>query len=349
MNTLEQYGFTDRIGGLFSFHFPDPPPAEPARVIRADRGRVLVASRHGIVHLDDGIPLVTGDWAALGPGGSVLGCLPRSSLLQRKRAYDPLSEAQALGANIDLLGVVVPLDRPLSANRLERTLVAAWDSGSMPLVILTKADLSTRFDDVVAETVERARGVEVLTTSAEDLDGLEDLRARIGIGQTLALLGPSGAGKSSLINALVGDHRQDTGEVRAGDGRGRHTTTARELVPLGDGSVVMDTPGLRGFALWDAETGLSEVFGDIEELFDDCRFRDCAHDREPGCAVQAALAAGTLEERRWLSYRKMERELASLHRRQDAAEQRRHARSFQRLAREAVLAKDHRNRFRAGS
>jgi ribosome biogenesis GTPase len=169
-----------------------------------------------------------------------------------------------------------------------------------------------------------------------------------GVAQTLALLGPSGAGKSSLINALVGDHRQHTGKVRAGDGKGRHTTTARELVPLGDGSVVMDTPGLRGFALWDAETGLSEVFGDIEELFDTCRFRDCAHDSEPGCAVQAAVESGGLEERRWLSYRKMERELASLHRRQDAGEQRHRARSVQRAAREAVLAKDHRNRFGKG-
>nr|WP_307086564.1 ribosome small subunit-dependent GTPase A [Arthrobacter agilis] len=334
------------MDGLFSFHFPGPDVPEPARVIRADRGRVLVASRHGIVHLDGGNSLVTGDWAAIEPGGSVMGCLPRSSLLQRKRAYDPLSEAQILGANIDLLGVVVPLDRPLSTNRLERTLVAAWDSGALPIVILTKADLSTRFDDVVAETVRRARGVEVLTTSAEDRDGLEDLRGRIGAGQTLALLGPSGAGKSSLINALLGDHRQDTGEVRAGDGRGRHTTTARELVPLGDGAVVMDTPGLRGFALWDAENGLSEVFGDIEDLFGDCRFRDCAHDLEPGCAVRSAIESGALEERRWLSYRKMERELASLHRRQDAAEQRRHARSFHRVARDAALAKDFRNRFR---
>ncbi|MEG9246941.1 ribosome small subunit-dependent GTPase A [Arthrobacter sp. Soc17.1.1.1] len=348
MNTLEQYGFTDRIGGLFSFHFPGPISTEPARVIRSDRGRVLVASRHGILHLDGGSTLVTGDWAAVRPEGTVIGCLPRSSLLRRKRAYDPLSEAQVLGANIDLLGVVVPLDRPLSTNRLERTLVAAWDSGAVPIVVLTKADLSTRFNDVVAETVQRARGVEVLTTSAEDLDGLEELRGRIGAGQTLALLGPSGAGKSSLINALVGDPRRDTGEVRAGDARGRHTTTARELVPLGDGAVVMDTPGLRGFALWDAEAGLSEVFGDIEELFGGCRFRDCAHGSEPGCAVQAAIGSGALEERRWLSYRKMERELASLHRRQDAVEQRRHERSFQRVAREAALAKDHRNRFREG-
>lgn len=320
-------------------------------MVRADRGRVLAAALQGTLHLDSPDPLVTGDWVGLTGDGDhrvITGHLPRSSLLQRKRAYDPLSEPQVLAANIDLLGVVVPLDRPLSTNRLERTLVAAWDSGAVPLVILTKADLSSRFDGVVAETVERARGVEVLTTSAEAGDGLEHLRERIGAGRTLALVGPSGAGKSSLINALVDDPRQDTGEVRAADGRGRHTTTARELVPLGDGAVLMDTPGLRGFALWDAEDGLSRVFGDVEELFAGCRFGDCAHEGEPGCAVQSAIASGDLEERRWLSYRKMDRELASLHRRQDVAEQRRHARSFHRLARDVARAKDYRNRFREG-
>ena len=345
MSALEQYGFTDRIRGFFSFHLPDAGAAEPARVIRADRGRVLVAAQRGIVHLEGGTSLVTGDWAAIGHGGSVIGHLPRFSLLQRKRAYDPLSEAHVLGANIDVLGVVIPLDRPLSTNRLERTLVAARDSGAVPVIILTKADLSTRFDDVVAETVQQARGVEVFTTSAEQRDGLEDLWWRIGAGQTMALLGPSGAGKSSLINALVDDPRQDIGEVRAGDGRGRHTTTARELVPLGDGAVVMDTPGLRGFALWDAEDGLSQVFADVEALLGDCRFRDCAHDREPGCAIQAAVESGALAERRRLSYLKMDRELADLHRRQSVADQRSHARSFRQPARGAATAQDYRNRF----
>lgn len=353
MNTLQQYGFTDRIGGLFSFHFPDERSSEPARVIRADRGRLLLARRDGLLHVPNDDALVTGDWVALDrrhhdadASGPIAGMLPRRSVLQRKRAYDPLSQAQVLGANLDIVGVVVPLDRPLSANRLERTLVAAWDSGAVPIVILAKADLSSRFDGVVADTVERVRAVEVFTTSAEAGDGLEDLRSRIGAGQTLALLGPSGAGKSSLVNALAGEERQDTGAVRAGDGRGRHTTTARELVPLGAGATVMDTPGLRGFALWDAEDGLSEVFGDVEELFDACRFRDCAHDREPGCAVQAAISSGALEERRWSSYRKMQRELENLHRRQNIAEQRRHARSFQAVARDAAIAKDYRNRFR---
>lgn len=359
MDTLTQYGFTDRIRGLFTSAFPPataPSHPEPARAVRTDRGRVLLATASGHLQVEGGGTVVTGDWVALAHNDdddgaappAVVGILPRYSTLQRKRAHEPLSEAQILGANIDLVGVVVPMDRPLSANRLERTLVAAWDSGAVPIVILTKADLSSRFDDVVAQTMERSRGVEVFTTSADAGDGLDALHSRIGAGTTLALIGPSGAGKSTLTNALAGSPVQDTGQVRAGDGKGRHTTTARELIPLGSGSVVMDTPGLRGFALWDAEDGLEAVFGDIEELFLSCRFNDCAHDTEPGCAVRNALDQGLLEERRWLSYRRMQRELASLHRRQSAAEQHRHSRSFHRLVRNAAMAKDYRNRFGEG-
>lgn len=354
MNNLLSYGFNDRISGLFSFHFPVTlsPSVQPARVIRVDRGRVLLATAEGTEHVETQRELATGDWVALetgnddGTGDAVVGLVPRYSTLQRKKAFDPLAGAQVLAANIDLVGVVVPIDRPLSHNRLERTLVAAWDSGAVPLVILTKADLSSRFDDVVAQTVDQARGVDVFTTSAETGDGLDALLLRVGAGQTVAFLGPSGAGKSTLINALVGEDIQDTGDVRAGDARGRHTTTARELIPLRGGSVLMDTPGVRGFALWDAEAGMEAVFGDIEELFGQCRFNDCGHESEPGCAVQDAISNGTLEERRWNSYRKMQRELARLHRRQNSAEQRKHARGFHKMAKEAAMAKDYRNRFR---
>jgi ribosome biogenesis GTPase len=358
MNTLTQYGFTDSIDALFTVHFPPPSRARPARVVRTDRGRVLLASQDGLFHLgsdhlDRDGALVTGDWVAVAGGepdtggDTVLGVLPRFSLLRRKRAHDPLSEVQLLGANLDLVGVVVPLDRPLSTNRLERTLVAARDSGAVPVVILTKADLSTRFDDVVAETIDRARGIEVVTTSAAASDGLDELRGRIGSGQTMALLGPSGAGKSSLVNALTGSSRQGTGPVRAGDGKGRHTTTARELVPLGDGAVIMDTPGLRGFALWDAEDGLADVFTDVEELATSCRFRNCAHDREPGCAVRSAIETGALAERRWQSYRTMERELAGLHRRQEVANRRHSPRSV-RPVRDSAPAQDYRHLFGDG-
>jgi ribosome biogenesis GTPase len=176
--------------------------------------------------------------------------------------------------------------------------------------------------------VRQAAGVEVVTTSAEHGDGLDALLAQVPPGGTLVLLGPSGAGKSTLINALVGFEAQETGAVRAGDGKGRHTTTSRELVPLPGGSVLMDTPGVRGFGLFDAEDGMEEMFGDLEELFGQCRFSDCAHHREPGCAVRAALADGVLDSRRWASYEKLQRELAALARRHDAAARRAYQREW---------------------
>jgi ribosome biogenesis GTPase len=248
--------------------------------------------------------------------------------LSRKRAFEASSEAQVLGANMDVVGIVVPVDRPLTHNRLERTLVAAWDSGATPLVIITKADLADLADDVVGTVVGQAAGVDVVTTSAENGDGLDELLGHLPPGGTLVLLGPSGAGKSTLINALAGVATQETGAVRAADGKGRHTTTSRELVPLPGGAVLMDTPGVRGFGIFDAEEGMEEMFGDLEELFEHCRFSDCAHGREPGCAVQSALADGVLAERRWASYLKLQRELAALARRHDAAAQRAYQREW---------------------
>jgi ribosome biogenesis GTPase len=229
---------------------------------------------------------------------------------------------------MDMAGVVVPVDRPLTHNRLERTLVAAWDSGATPLVIVTKADLAGVADDVVGKVILQAAGVEVVTTSAETGDGIPDLLAHIPAGGTIVLLGPSGAGKSTLINALAGRDVQHTGEVRSRDFRGKHTTTSRELVPLPNGTVLMDTPGVRGFGLFDAEDGIGGMFGDIEALAGRCRFTDCGHQSEPGCAVQEAIADGVLEERRWHNYLKLQRELAALARRSDAAAQRAYQREW---------------------
>jgi ribosome biogenesis GTPase len=166
-------------------------------------------------------------------------------------------------------------------------------------VIITKADLAEVADDVVGKVILQAAGVDVVTTSAENGDGMDEMLAHIPAGGTIVLLGPSGAGKSTLINAMVGREVQHTGEVRSGDFKGKHTTTARELVPLPNGTVLMDTPGVRGFGLFDAEDGIGEMFGDVEELAGLCRFADCAHQSEPGCAVQEAIAGGGLEERRW--------------------------------------------------
>jgi ribosome biogenesis GTPase len=280
-----EIGFNSSTAAVFAAH-PVPGGQKPGRVVRMDRNRVLVAAAGELCHLPypgDGPVPATGDWVWLGsnPAGepAIVGVLPRRSELNRKRAFEASSEAQVLGANVDVVGVVVPVDRPLTHNRLERTLVAAWDSGATPLVIITKADIADVADDVVGKVILQAAGVEVVTTSAEQGDGLDELLRHVPVGGTLVLLGPSGAGKSTLINALVGRPVQETGAVRAGDGKGRHTTTSRELVPLPGGAVLMDTPGMRGFGLFDADGGMGEMFGDLEELFGQCRFADCAHDQ----------------------------------------------------------------------
>ena len=329
-----RYGYTATIAERFAA-YPVPGGRRPGRVIRVDRNLVLVADGETTAHLPyprGGEPPATGDWVWLGSNAAgepaIVGTLPRHSELSRKRAFESSSEAQVLGANMDVVGIVVPVDRPLTHNRLERTLVAAWDSGATPLVIITKADLADVADDVVGTVVRQAAGVDVVTTSAEHGDGLDELLGHLPPGGTLVLLGPSGAGKSTLINALAGIAAQETGAVRAGDGKGRHTTTSRELVPLPGGAVLMDTPGVRGFGIFDAEDGMGEMFGDLEELFGQCRFSDCAHGREPGCAVQAALADGSLEDRRWASYLKLQRELAALARRHDAAARRAYQREW---------------------
>lgn len=328
------FGFTAAVAERFAAH-PVPGGTGAGRVIRVDRNLVLVATHDTTLHLPypgTGELPATGDWVWLGSNTAgepaIARILPRHSELSRKRAFEASSQAQVLGANMDIVGVVVPVDRPLTHNRLERTLVAAWDSGATPLVIITKADLADVADDVVGEVMLQAAGVAVVTTSAEQRDGLDELLGHLPPGGTLVLLGPSGAGKSTLINALAGAEVQETGAVRSGDGKGKHTTTARELVPLPGGAVLMDTPGVRGFGLFDADGGMTEMFGDLEELFGQCRFSDCAHGSEPGCAVRAALADGSLEDRRWASYLKLQRELAALARRHDSAASRAYAREW---------------------
>lgn len=328
------YGYTPAVARHFAAH-PLAAATAAGRVVRVDRSLLLVAVGAELLHLPyplTGETAVTGDWVWIGPNRAgerqILGVLPRRSELSRKRAFEDSSAAQVLAANMDMVGVVVPVDRPLTHNRLERTLVAAWDSGATPLVIITKADLSAVADDVVGKVILQAAGVDVVTTSAENGDGIDELLTHIPEGGTIVLLGPSGAGKSTLINAMVGRDVQDTGEVRSGDFRGRHTTASRELVPLPNGRVLMDTPGVRGFGLFDADDGIGEMFGDVEVLAGRCRFTDCAHQSEPGCAVQAAIGDGSLEERRWHNYLKLQRELAALARRSDAAAQRAYQREW---------------------
>jgi ribosome biogenesis GTPase len=224
---------------------------------------------------------------------------------------------QVVAANVDTVLLVLALNRDFNVRRLERYVAAGWESGAQPVVVLTKADVC---DDLAAREAEAAAvapGVPVHVVSSWEGTGLDVLGAYLGPGRTVALLGSSGAGKSTLLNRLAGAEVMATGAVRDADDRGRHTTTRRELVRLPGGALLIDTPGMRELGLWDAAEGVSQTFGDLEALAVRCRFRDCAHDSETGCAVQAALTEGSLAPERLASYRKLQRELAFQARRTD--------------------------------
>ncbi|MEW5655340.1 ribosome small subunit-dependent GTPase A [Streptomyces cinereoruber] len=294
----------------------------PGRVVRVDRGQCDVATADGTVRADtafvtphDPLRVVcTGDWAAVDPEGAgdpryVRACLPRRTAFARSTS-SKRSEGQILAANVDHAVIAVSLAVELDLGRIERFLALAWESGAQPIVVLTKADLvpdpvglSYLVEDV--ETV--APGVQVLPLSSATGEGVDVLSAVVA-GGTTVLLGVSGAGKSTLANALVGEDVMSVQAARDVDGKGRHTTTTRNLFVLPTGGVLIDTPGLRGVGLWDAEAGVGQVFSEIEELARDCRFHDCAHEAEPGCAVAAAIEDGTLPVRRLESFRKLMRE-----------------------------------------
>jgi ribosome biogenesis GTPase / thiamine phosphate phosphatase len=243
--------------------------------------------------------------------------LPRRSTLQRKRPGGGRA-AQVIAANVDIVLVAVALTEPLNPRRLERYVALAWESGAMPVVVLTKEDLCDDVAAVVAAAMDTCPGTDVVAISSTTGDGLDRLLTYLRPGRTAVILGQSGTGKSTLTNALLGESRMDTRAVRR-DGKGRHTTTHRELVRLPNGSLLIDTPGLREVGLWDAADGVRTVFTDIDELAQGCRFADCRHASEPGCAVQAAAASGTLDPDRLEGWRRLERELSYLERRENRA------------------------------
>ena len=264
-----------------------------------------------------------GDWVALDPpagGASVVrAVLSRRTAFVRTTASDQhrLSEQQVVAANVDTVFLVSALADDYNLRRLERYLVLAWESGAQPVVVLTKADLCDDVEATVAEVESVAVGVRVHAVSNVTGQGVDELRPYFTGNRTVAALGSSGVGKSTLINSLSGEEVMATGAVRR-DGRGRHTTTRRELIPVPGGGFFLDTPGMRELQLAEASGGIQEAFDDLVELFTHCRFTDCAHEAEPGCAVKAALDEGRLDEERWQSYQKLQRELAMLERKLDA-------------------------------
>ncbi|MFF7334482.1 ribosome small subunit-dependent GTPase A [Streptomyces sp. NPDC008150] len=293
----------------------------PGRVVRVDRGLCDVVTPAGPVRADtefvvprDPMKVVcTGDWCAVDPVSSdplyVRTLLPRRTAFVRSTS-SKRSEGQILAANVDHAVVAVSLAAELDLGRIERLLALAWESGAGPVVVLTKADLvpdAVTRSYLVQDVEAAAPGVPVLPLSAHTGDGVDVLAAVVS-GGTSVLLGQSGAGKSSLANALLGEDVMEVRATRDVDGKGRHTTTTRNLLVLPGGGVLIDTPGLRGVGLWDAESGVGQVFSEIEDLAADCRFQDCAHESEPGCAVLAALDNGELASRRLDSYRKLMRE-----------------------------------------
>ena len=317
----------------------------PGRVVAAHRAAFDVACAAGVVrsrlpgrlaHFEV-TDVAVGDWVGL-RDGLIRTVLPRRSALVRSAA-GLTSESQTLAANVDVAFVVTSFGPDLEPRRLERYLVTIWESGASPEIVLTKAD---RFDEVaamVAEVEAVAIGVPVWIVSAVTGSGVDEVRSRIGAGRTAVLVGSSGVGKSTLVNRWLGAEVMATTETRAGDDEGRHTTTRRELLALPGGGLVIDTPGIRELQLWDAaESGaLEEAFADIEELAAACRFNDCAHGVEPGCAVQAALQNGSLPRDRYASWQKLQRELRAIAVRTDARLRREERRKWQLRAKEGRI------------
>jgi len=233
--------------------------------------------------------------------------LPRASKFSRKVA-GVTTEEQIVAANVDTLFLVIGLDGDFNPRRVERYLAPAWDSGATPVLVLNKADVCEDVTALIAEVELIAAGIPVHPVSALDGD-VDELRRYCVSGQTVALIGSSGVGKSTLINALLGEDRQDTGDVSEHQDRGRHTTTNRELIVLPTGGLIIDNPGMRELQLWSDDAGVDETFADILKLAGECRFRDCRHESEPDCAVQAALYDGTLDGERYRNYLKLKREL----------------------------------------
>jgi ribosome biogenesis GTPase / thiamine phosphate phosphatase len=321
-----------------------------ARVVTSQRDLYRLITAAGEIHAEasgalwyrtpgrSGMP-ATGDWVAarvVDPLQAIVeAVLPRKTLLSR-RAAGRRDDEQPIAANIDLVFLVSGLDGDFNLRRIERYLTLTAESGAGAVVVLNKADICTDLDARLAETAEIARGAPVVPASTRVPGGLDGLRAFLAYGRTVALLGSSGTGKSTIINCFLGEERFRTGDVRESDSHGRHTTTHRELIPLAAGGALIDTPGMREIQLWAGQESVDLVFREIAEIASGCRFRDCSHSGETGCAVTRALAEGMVSDERWQSYRKL---IAEARRREEttdraaAAERKRKNKTMQRAKR----------------
>jgi ribosome biogenesis GTPase len=332
LSSLASLGWDEQFAADFS---PLQNTCTPARVTRIDRGAADLRTADGDVRVEVApgyADLAVGDWVALDDAGLVRVLTRRTAVVRAAASGE--SRVQTLVANVDDVLVTAAAFPAPRLEHIERLVALAWDSGATPSIVLTKADLLVEPRRLLGEVGRAAPGCEVQLVSAQAGEGLETLRAYDTIGRTLCLVGRSGAGKSTLANALLGTDAMEVSEVRR-DGKGRHTTTHRQLIELPAGGVLIDTPGLRGVGVWLEGGGREQAFSDVEELAQECRFRDCAHETEPGCAVRAAVEAGELEQRRIDSWRKLGREAAWIAARSDVRLHRERMREWRRLSAES--------------
>ena len=295
-------------------------PGIPARVTAVHKERYEIVCEHGITHarlktkeyfVDTQDFPTAGDFVMIryieNGDSQILATLPRKTFFSR-REPGPIPRDQAVAANFDYVFIMQSLNMDFNSKRLERYLTLAWQSGATPVILLTKADLVEDYWDYLTQVERVATGVNTHVVSAHTGYGLNRLNAYLQPGKTVVFLGSSGVGKSSLVNALAGEEIMAISDIREDDSKGRHTTTHRQLIRLRSGVMIIDTPGMRELGMWDVSEGLSDAFTDVEAFLGQCRFSDCKHETEPGCAIKAAIASGKLDAARWESYQKLKAE-----------------------------------------